>query len=279
MGDMGYETYCTLYDSYILPVANYAAGVWGYENYPAPQVLQNRIMRFFLGVHRFAPLPALWLEMDWINIQKMRWLDLVRLYNRLVGMQQHRLPRKLFEWDCKLGGVGWVNDLVNVCNEINIQAPVSLRYIYDLQPVKTRILRKCREEWKSAAEEMSKLSTYCNVKDFAEPALMVKCNIHRNERSLLSRLLCGILPLKVEIGRYTRKGRKEHCERLCKVCESATAVEDEIHHIFKCPALKTTRDMYLNPILLTHDNNTNMSDIEKLQWLLSKDKIKEFIVK
>lgn len=38
MGDMGYETYHTLYHSSVLPVANYAAGVWGFKNYPAPQV-------------------------------------------------------------------------------------------------------------------------------------------------------------------------------------------------------------------------------------------------
>ena len=31
MGDMGYETYHTLYYSYVLPVANYAAGVWGFK--------------------------------------------------------------------------------------------------------------------------------------------------------------------------------------------------------------------------------------------------------
>ena len=27
LGDMGYNSFCTLYDSYVIPVANYAAGV------------------------------------------------------------------------------------------------------------------------------------------------------------------------------------------------------------------------------------------------------------
>ena len=58
MGDMGYKTFCTLYHSYVLLVANYAAGVWGFKNDPVPQVLQNHIEGFFLGVHRFAPLAA-----------------------------------------------------------------------------------------------------------------------------------------------------------------------------------------------------------------------------
>ncbi len=47
MGDMGYETYCTLYQSYILPVANYAAEVWGFRAVTQPQVVQNRVQRSF----------------------------------------------------------------------------------------------------------------------------------------------------------------------------------------------------------------------------------------
>ncbi len=56
LGDMGYRTFCTLYHSYVEPIANYAAAVWGFRDHSAPRVLQNR--RFYLGVHRFAPVSA-----------------------------------------------------------------------------------------------------------------------------------------------------------------------------------------------------------------------------
>ena len=251
---------------------HYAAGVWGYDNYPAPQVLQNRIIRFYLGVHRYAPLSAIWLEMDWINIQKTRWLDIMRLYNRLVGMSWDRLPRKVLQWDCKLGGVGWVKDLVNVCNNINIVEPTNLQYIYDLDPVKTRILRKCRQEWQDTAETTSKLSTYIQIKDFTEPALMVKSNLTRNQRSLLSRLLCGILPLEVETGRYTRVDREE---RYCKIC-GKEEVENEVHLVFECKELRDTSKIFLKPILLTNRQTKEMNNIEKFEWLLNRENIKEF---
>ena len=130
----------------------------------------------------------------------MRWLDIMHLYNRLVGMSIDRLPRKVLNWDCKLGGVGWVQGLVNVCNNINILEPTDLQFIYDLEPIKERILRKSREEWKDSTERTSKLSTYCQIKDFTEPALMVEFNLHRSERSLLLRRLCGILSLTIETG-------------------------------------------------------------------------------
>ena len=44
--NMRYGTFCTLYETYILPVVNYAAGVWGFKSFPAPQVLQYRVNRY-----------------------------------------------------------------------------------------------------------------------------------------------------------------------------------------------------------------------------------------
>ena len=43
---MGIKSYETLYESYIDPIMNYAAGVWDLGNFEAPRGLHNRIMRF-----------------------------------------------------------------------------------------------------------------------------------------------------------------------------------------------------------------------------------------
>ncbi len=227
MGDIRYQTYDTLCHSYILPVANYAAGVWGFKDYPTPQVLQNRITRFFLGVHRFAPVPATKLEMDWLDMKHHRWLDMMWLYNRICAMDRQKLPRIVLEWDYKSGAKGWLGDLLQLCNESNIPAPTELKYVYDLEPIQERFLRQCREEWKDAAEKMPKLDTYKVAKDFTESATLVRANLPRNERSLVARLLCGILPLEIETGRYKDKDKKknERKERYCKVCGSQL-VED-----------------------------------------------------
>ncbi len=68
LGDMGHGNFMSFYDSYIMSVANYAAGVWGFKDYSAHRVLQNKIARFYLGVHRFAPVPATNIEMNIPNI-------------------------------------------------------------------------------------------------------------------------------------------------------------------------------------------------------------------
>ena len=67
VGNLGIHTYETLYESYIDPILNYASGVWGFSDFTPPKVLHNRIMRFYLGVHKFAPVTATKLEMDWLE--------------------------------------------------------------------------------------------------------------------------------------------------------------------------------------------------------------------
>ena len=49
----------------------------GFKDYSAPRVLQNKIAHFYLGVHRFAPVPATNIEMNIPNIQFLRWLEMV----------------------------------------------------------------------------------------------------------------------------------------------------------------------------------------------------------
>ena len=43
IGDLEYNSFRSLYDSYILSVAAYAVGVWSFKDYSAPRVLQNKV--------------------------------------------------------------------------------------------------------------------------------------------------------------------------------------------------------------------------------------------
>ena len=103
IGNMGIKTYETMCHSYVYPIMNYASGVWGYENATRPQVLQNRIARFFLGIHRFAPVAATKIEMDWMECRELRHIEMLRLFNRISTMDDHRLPKIIYNWDLSLG--------------------------------------------------------------------------------------------------------------------------------------------------------------------------------
>ena len=75
------------------------AGVWGYLQYNKADTIQNRSMRTFLGVHRFAPVLGMEGDMAWMKLQFKRWLEILRLWNRLVLMNDERLTKSVFEYD------------------------------------------------------------------------------------------------------------------------------------------------------------------------------------
>ena len=62
---------------------------------------------------------------------------------------------------------------------------------------------------------------------------------------LVGRLLCGILPLEIETGRYTRVKRDL---RFCKICGKDKVV-DETHFLLDCSKLYKIRREKLIPIL------------------------------
>ena len=205
-------------------------------------------------------------------MRKLRWLEIIRLYNRISVIDITRLPRKVLDWDIKCKNKGWMSDFISVCKLTNIPIPTRLNLIYDLDPVRRKMELQCRDEWRDAAEKMSKLDTYVLIKDFTEIGILVKSNLPRAARSLVSRFLCGILPLEIETGRYNDTKR---WLRFCKVC-GELQVEDELHFLFRCNGIKDVRESTLKVFLDTDVETKTMNECEKAQWLLSKSRIREF---
>ena len=54
-----FTTYSKLYSSIVIPVTDYAAGVWGFKNYDKMIKLKPRTLRTFLGVGKQTSLVAL----------------------------------------------------------------------------------------------------------------------------------------------------------------------------------------------------------------------------
>ena len=131
---------------------------------------------------------------------------------------------------------------------------------------------KNRQEWRDASENMLKLCTYVKIRDFTEIGQLVQVNLKRNHRSLVSCLLCGILPLGVETGCY--KDIKKEL-RFCKICEKQE-IEDEMHFIFVCPIFEEARERLIKPLYKSNPECSNMVNHEKLKWMLHRSRIKEF---
>ncbi len=239
MGDMGYNSYCTLYHSYVLPVANYAAAVWGFKDYPAPRVLQNRISRMYLGVHRFAPVAATGIEMGLPLIKGVRWSEMLQYVNRVKEMSDDRLPKIIFNYDVYMKKKSWVHDVAEVARQLHLPSPLE-NCLYDMDTVEVAVKHySMNEHWKEVASK-SKLRYYREFKDRENIDTLVKANLPRRYRSILAKFSCGVLPIENETGRFEDVDREL---RLCKTCNTGVP-EDEYHFLFKCAPLQVIRDEF-----------------------------------
>ena len=181
---MGIKSYETLCESYVYPILNYASAVWGYGYYNKPLLLQNRMSRFFLGVHRFAPLAATRLEMDWLECRDMRWLEMLRFHNRISTMDNSKLPKLVYNWDISLGLESWGHRVQQVAASLGLPATLLPGEQYDLTTVKNKLLHKSRISWGLEAERKPKLRTFIKIHDYNQHKILISSNLTRYQRSL-----------------------------------------------------------------------------------------------
>ena len=102
---------------------------------------------------------------------------------------------------------------------------------------------------------MPKLRSYRLYKNEFKAESYVIMHLPKFERSLVAQLRAGILPLKLETGRFknikdeiTGRYRKiEVEERICDFCKNG--VEDEVHFICCCPINIPARNHMFEEIL------------------------------
>ena len=89
-----FKTYSKLYSSTIIPVTDYAAGVWGFKNYDDINKLQHRAIQTFLGVGKQTSLVALDGETGLNSPLYRRHCDIIRLWHRLSRLPVSRVAKR-----------------------------------------------------------------------------------------------------------------------------------------------------------------------------------------
>ena len=90
-------------------------------------------------------------------------------------------------------------------------------------------------------------------------------NLSRKERSLFAQFRLGVLPLRLETGRY--KAEKED-ERICTLCNSGK-VENEMHFLFHCKLYEKERHEFLKSVEKQCNKFKDLCDNEKLTFLMT----------
>ena len=73
-GGMPFECYSKCYDALVQSIINYGAAIWGSSNFSCISAVQNRACRFFLGLGKYAPNPAVQGDMGWILPEHRQWI-------------------------------------------------------------------------------------------------------------------------------------------------------------------------------------------------------------
>ena len=203
------------------------------KNFSKPNLIQNRAMRIFIGVHRFAPVAGLEGDMAWMSPQYRRWLSMLRLWNRLVCMDTDRLTKRTFDYlyTASLNGcINWCNDVFNILVDFDLQSAFDNKCTVNIDDCKAILANKQKDKWLQAIQNEPKLRFYALFKEYFDAEKYVKINFDSSERSVLAQIRFGTLPLHIETGRFSNTKLED---RKCYFCD-LDKVEDEYQFLFEC---------------------------------------------
>ncbi len=267
MREMNYRTYTKLYESLVCPVMDYGSAVWGTKSYDKLDQVHNRAIRFFTGVHRLCPKPGFIGDMGWLD-NLSRWkIERIRFWNRIINTDNERLVKKVFLWDKDLHNRtnkgNFMSHVKQICSDCDLNVNYVNNVQIDISSVKQCLFERVGAKWSDNCVNMTKLDLYKQIKTTFETEKYLMLNIDRYEKSLLSQLRYGILPLRVETGRFVNEKR---CERICTLCNNGN-IEDQIHFLFYCKLYDTQRDELFIKARNYIDGWDNLTDVMKLSAL------------
>ena len=102
-GGLPFSTFTKLYNSTVLSVINYGASIWGCRRFSCVKAVQNRALRFFLVVGRYAPNAAVNGDSGWDSIYLTLWRCVMNQWCRIKLMDQSRLNCRIYQWSVNHG--------------------------------------------------------------------------------------------------------------------------------------------------------------------------------
>jgi hypothetical protein len=264
LNGLGYNTYTKLFSSCVQPIMDYGSEVWGLNEFPKLDTVQNRAIRVFLGVHGYAANVAITGDMGWTASRVRRQVAMVRYWNRLVEMPEERLTKQVFLWDYHLRRNNWSHGMRRLYRELEVEHVFNDLLLYSKERAWATLHANHCSKWSTLLQKTPKLRTYCLFKHIYCIEPYVSSRLSRKLRSTLARFRTGILPLEIETGRW--RGIPE-CQRICKLCNTQS-VESEMHFLLHCPTYDHLRIDYLENVQQCDNTFDSLNDVEKLKLLM-----------
>ena len=234
---LGYKTFTKMYDMMVCPILDYCACIWGFRDFDCVNKIQNRAIRYYLGVHKFAPNVGIIGEMGWVTRDICRKVDMIKFWNRMIQTDDNRLVKRVFNWDRRLCKKNWSSEICNICNELNLSLNFENTAHINPKLVKQMLFTNFQNIWKRNVCVIPKLRFYAMFKSVYETEDYVIHTSNRCIRSVLAQTRLGILPLSIETGRYLDIPIEY---RFCLYCDD-DCVESEIHFLLFCKKYNNLR--------------------------------------
>ena len=142
-------------------------------------------------------------DLGWVPPQIHIHLDILRLWNRLVGlsMAESRLPKILYHHMLKKNNT-WITEVKKFFTKINCTDVFNnntkiLNLKTFLNHAKDKLLNIHIDQWKINVGIKPKLHIYANIKQYYKRENYCHINMKRFQRSLIAKLRLGILAIRV----------------------------------------------------------------------------------
>jgi hypothetical protein len=283
----GYNTYTRLYNAGVTPILDYGSEIWGYKASKKIDYVQNRAIRYFLGIPKSAPNIGIQCELGWTLSKIRRYIKMLSLWNKLVNMTDDRLTKIIFNYDYLKGDQNWSAEMEQLFNFLDMTDVYDNQLVCNIDDCK-RILRdKMHIEWEESIQCCRKLNNYMYFKHVGDDEIYIHRYMNRRSRKILAMFRLGILPLMVEAGRYCRikddnNGMYRHLlleERVCPYCKDK--IEDEVHFLCECGLYDVHRRELYNAISEKYTKFCELSTKDKFIHVMKNCQkiVAKFLVK
>ena len=138
---------------------DYCAGIWSYGTHNDYVKIQQRAIRYYLGVHSKAPLLAIEGDIGWIDTQIRQNVEMLRFWNRVIKMDDARLTRKIFDFDYSNNNSvqNWssnIRELFRITNNMTVFVNKST---CDIKEMRDSLISHYSEKWRTEIQRKPKL--------------------------------------------------------------------------------------------------------------------------
>ena len=195
-------------------------------------------------------------------------MEIMRLWNRLIKLPENRLPRKVFSIEFEKQK-SWCKTIKSIFEQSNMLDDFNAKNNIDLFNFNQTQLLIFKDNFTESLPKQDKLRNYAMYKFSFDAEPYVLKHLSRNKRSLFAQIRTGVLPLRVETGRF--KGIPLE-ERTCEYCLSGS-VEDEHHFLFSCHNWVDIRHPFIDKCKEVYPDFGNLDEVEQFRFVMNDELI------